>query len=76
LRLAYVAAGGQLDPARLECAAWAFDYVQCLWYRAALESAGSLADPALAAVRARRLEASLRTRASRVLRCNNAAFDG
>ncbi len=59
---------------RLEQAAWAFDYVQWLWYRAALRGRDTLADPDLARARTARLAASLHRRASRVLRCNNEPF--
>ncbi|HEX9207094.1 MAG TPA: choline/ethanolamine kinase family protein [Steroidobacteraceae bacterium] len=77
LAATYVAAGGLAVAAgRLERAAWAFDYVQWLWYRAALQARDSLADRALVAGRERRLAASLRGRASRVLRCNNEPFAG
>jgi thiamine kinase len=71
---AYRAAGGRVEPARLERARWAFDYVQWLWYRAALAQPGAGIDTEVARVRADRLANSLRRRASRVLRCNNAAF--
>jgi thiamine kinase-like enzyme len=71
----YVAAGGVADAERLELATWAFDYVQWLWYRATLAAPGAaVADPALATARAKRLQSSLRVRARRVLRCNNASF--
>ena len=73
---AYVAAGGVLDLPRLERARWAFDYVQWLWYRAALVSPATGVDAAPARGRAARLANSLRGRASRLLRCNNAAFAG
>jgi thiamine kinase len=70
----YLAAGGVADAARLEPAAWAFDYVQWLWYRATLDAEQDVADRAIVASRAIRLRASLRVRASRLLRCNNARF--
>lgn len=71
----YAAAGGfDVDTARLDQATWVFDYVQWLWYRAALQGHDTLADRDLAAARVARLAASLRGRASRVLRCNNAPF--
>ena len=72
---AYVAAGGRLEAPRLDLARWAFDYVQWLWYRLALASPATGVDAAPARRRADRLARSLRRRASRVLRCNNAAFD-
>lgn len=72
----YVAAGGVLDVNRLDLALWAFDYVQWLWYRAALVSPATGVDAAPARARGARLASSLRRRASRVLRCNNAAFAG
>jgi thiamine kinase len=71
---AYRAAGGRVEPVRLERALWAFDYVQWLWYRASLAQPGHGIDTAAARVRADRLATSLRRRASRVLRCNNATF--
>jgi thiamine kinase len=72
---AYAAAGGlAVDARRLEQAAWAFDYVQWLWYRVALRGHETLADPDLARARTARLAASLRRRASRLLRCNNVPF--
>ena len=75
LAASYAAAGGVgLAAARLEQATWAFDYVQWLWYRAALAGADAVADRELAAARTVRLAASLRGRARRVLRCNNESF--
>lgn len=75
LAAAYAAAGGRaFDVARLERAAWAFDYVQWLWYRAALRAADTAADRDFAAARTVRLAASLRGRARRLLRCNNEPF--
>ncbi|HET7201891.1 MAG TPA: choline/ethanolamine kinase family protein [Steroidobacteraceae bacterium] len=71
---AYVAAGGVLDAHRLDLARWAFDYVQWLWYRLALVSPATGVDAGPAPGRAARLATSLRGRASRVLRCNNAPF--
>ncbi len=70
----YVAAGGQLDAGRLDLAAWAFDYVQWLWYRASIAAAVDAADHRAAAARSGRLHESLQARASRLLRCNNAGF--
>lgn len=70
----YVAAGGQLDAGRLGLAAWAFDYVQWLWYRASIAAAVDAADHREAATRAGRLRKSLQARASRLLRCNNVKF--
>ena len=70
----YNAAGGQVEPQRLEMACWAFDYVQWLWYRAALaqESLGEPGrDTKTLRNRASRIGASLRRRASSLLRCNN-----
>lgn len=71
---AYRAAGGCVEPLRLERALWAFDYVQWLWYRAALAQPGAGVDTEVARVRTHRLATSLRRRASRLLRCNNATF--
>lgn len=77
LAATYVAAGGHaVDAGHLERATWAFDYVQWLWYRASLQAPDSLADRELVAGRERQLAASLRGRASRVLRCNNEPFAG
>ena len=72
----YRAAGGVVEDARLEVARWVFDYVQWLWYRAALASDASLAGTTLARDRARRLARGLRRRARSLLRCNNASFAG
>jgi thiamine kinase len=72
----YRGAGGRLVAPRLDLAHWAFDYVQWLWYRLALESPATGVDAAPARGRADRLARSLRGRASRVLRCNNDVFDG
>ena len=66
----YVRAGGTVQPARLELARWAFDYVQWLWYRGLLATAAG-PDAVEAAHRAGRIERGLQTRASGVLRCNN-----
>jgi thiamine kinase len=71
---AYVAAGGTVEGRRFEWALWAFDYVQWLWYRAGAVRDGGLIAPAAGAELTRRLAASLRARASRLLRCNNAVF--
>ncbi|HEX6572650.1 MAG TPA: phosphotransferase, partial [Steroidobacteraceae bacterium] len=60
---AYRAAGGSAEPVRLERALWAFDYVQWLWYRAALAQPGAGLDTEVARVRADRLATSLRRRA-------------
>jgi thiamine kinase-like enzyme len=68
------AAGRTVDLVRLERAAWAFDYVQWLWYQAALQGPATLADRDLVHARMVRLAASLRGRARRLLRCNNASF--
>jgi thiamine kinase-like enzyme len=64
---AYRDVGGQVDPARVPLARWAFDYVQWLWYRAACAATapGAGAGDELAR-RARRLGRSLRQRASGV----------
>ena len=67
-------AGGPVLRGRLARALWAFDYVQWLWYRAALTQPGAGIDTDVARVRSDRLANSLRRRASRVLRCNNATF--
>jgi thiamine kinase len=67
----YVRAGGTAQPARLELARWAFDYVQWLWYRGLLATAVPGPDAVEAAHRARRIERGLQERASGVLRCNN-----
>jgi thiamine kinase-like enzyme len=74
LARAYRRAGGAIDATRLDLACWAFDYVQWLWYRAAHDRPASAVEPELARERAARLAYALRRRASRVLRCNNAAF--
>jgi len=72
---AYAGAGGRaVDAGRLRQATWAFDYVQWLWYRAAVQGHDTLADRELAQARTERLAASLRGRARRVLRCNNEPF--
>jgi thiamine kinase len=71
---AYRAAGGRVEPMRVERALWAFDYVQWLWYRAALAQPGAGIDTEVARRHADRHANSLRRRASRVLRCNNATF--
>lgn len=71
---AYVCAGGRIDAVRLALATWAFDYVQWLWYRAALTAGDGPADRDLALERAGHLAASLRKRAPGLLRCNNRAF--
>ena len=70
----YRAAGGALAAGRLELAAWAFDWVQWLWYRASADAGLGAAGPAAASDRAGRLRASLQARASAVLRCDNAGF--
>lgn len=70
----YRAAGGALAAGRLELANWAFDWVQWLWYRASANAGLGAAGPAAASDRAGRLGASLRARASAVLRCDNAKF--
>jgi len=67
----YVRAGGTVDPARLDLARWAFDYVQWLWYRGLLATAAPGPDAVEAAHRAERIERDLQVRASGVLRCNN-----
>jgi thiamine kinase-like enzyme len=67
----YLRAGGTVDPARLELARWAFDYVQWLWYRSLLATAVPGPDAVEAARRAGRIERGLQERASGVLRCNN-----
>jgi thiamine kinase-like enzyme len=67
----YLRAGGTVQPARLELARWAFDYVQWLWYRGLLATAAPGPDAVEAAHRAGRIERGLQTRASGVLRCNN-----
>jgi thiamine kinase len=75
LAASYAAAGGVgVNLAELEQAAWAFDYVQWLWYRAALDGTDTVTDRELAGTRTVRLATSLRGRARRVLRCNNASF--
>lgn len=71
----YFAAGGATDAGRLELATWAFDYVQWLWYVGTLDAERAAADRAIVTTRARRLHASLRARASRLLRCDNAGFE-
>ena len=71
---AYRAAGGTVDAGRLALARWAFDYVQWLWYRAALVRPGAGIAARVARARSGTLETALRRRASRVLRCNNATF--
>jgi thiamine kinase-like enzyme len=68
------AGGGAVEVTRLEQATWAFDYVQWLWYRAAMQGRGNLADRNLAQARMTWLAASLRKRARRLLRCNNEPF--
>jgi thiamine kinase len=73
---AYAAAGGTIGPRRFEWALWAFDYVQWLWYRAGAARHDGWLAPGLAADRAAWLAASLRVRATRLLRCNNAVFAG
>jgi aminoglycoside phosphotransferase len=67
----YVRAGGTVDPARLDLARWAFDYVQWLWYRGLLATAAPGPDAVEAVHRAERIERDLQVRASGVLRCNN-----
>ncbi|MDH4167685.1 MAG: phosphotransferase family protein [Gammaproteobacteria bacterium] len=67
----YIRAGGTVEPARLDRARWAFDYVQWLWYRGLLASATPGPDAVEAARRAERIERDLQARASGVLRCNN-----
>jgi thiamine kinase-like enzyme len=67
----YIHAGGTVDPARLNPARWAFDYVQWLWYRGLLATAAAGPDAFEAAHRAERIERGLQVRASGVLRCNN-----
>jgi thiamine kinase len=74
LARAYVRAGGRIDAGRLALAAWAFDYVQWLWYRAALAGGQGPQDRELARQRAGRLAVTLRKRAPRLLRCNNPPF--
>ena len=76
LASAYREAGGAVDDTRLELACWLFDYVQWLWYRAALVVDAAPAAVSLADTRARRLARSLRERASGLLRCNNEVFSG
>jgi len=72
---AYAAAGGRaVGVGRLRQATWVFDYVQWLWYRAAVQGRDAVADRELAHARTVRLAASLRGRARRVLRCNNEPF--
>ncbi len=71
----YLAAGGVADAHRLELAAWAFDYVQWLWYAATLDAERAVTGRTIMATRARRLHSSLRARASGVLRCDNAGFE-
>ena len=71
----YLGAGGVPDARRLELATWAFDYVQWLWYAASLDVDRAVANREIVAIRSRRLQSSLRVRASRVLRCNNAGFE-
>jgi thiamine kinase len=71
----YLAAGGVPDARRLELATFVFDYVQWLWYVATLDTDRSPPERELVATRARRLHASLRARASAVLRCDNAGFE-
>ena len=71
---AYRQAGGSLRPARFDLARWAFDYVQWAWYGAALARPDSGLDAALVEGRVAPLAASLRRRASGLLRCNNAGF--
>lgn len=71
----YLAAGGAADARRLELATWAFDYVQWLWYVATLDAERATGEREIVTTRARRLHASLRARASRVLRCDNAGFE-
>jgi thiamine kinase len=72
----YREAGGSIAAGCLEHALWAFDYVQWLWYRAALHRPESPAgQPDLLAARASGLADSLRARARGVLRCNNARFE-
>lgn len=70
----YRQAGGAMDDARLELACWLFDYVQWLWYRAALVVDAAPAAVSQANARARRLARSLQERASGLLRCNNEVF--
>ena len=67
----YIRAGGTVDPARLDLARWAFDYVQWLWYRGLLATAAPGSYASEAAHRAERIERDLQVRASGVLRCNN-----
>ena len=71
---AYGQAGGALRPARFDLARWAFDYVQWAWYGAALARPEAGLDAALVEARVAPLAASLRRRASGLLRCNNAGF--
>jgi thiamine kinase len=71
---AYARAGGALEEGRFDLARWAFDYVQWAWYRAALARPDGAVDPGVARERATRLASSLRRRARRLLRCNNARF--
>jgi aminoglycoside phosphotransferase (APT) family kinase protein len=72
----YRAAGGEVDEARMAAVTWAFDYVQWLWYRAALESGGAVADRAATVARACQLERSLHRRALTAPHWNNAPFAG
>ena len=71
---AYRQTGGSVSAARADLARWAFDYVQWAWYRAALARPDAGLDATLVGTRVARLAASLRRRASGLLRCNNAGF--
>lgn len=71
---AYRGHGGQVDAGGLRLAAWGFDYVQALWYRALAVAEGAPLDRATALERAAGLENSLHRRASDAVRGDNAPF--